>query len=403
MAWTQKKILLLGKTSGTYRTQNLIKTLLDERYLISIASTEWYSKPRGDYSSIFDKIKAKILYKTFNILTLIEVLIKGSKADLIYILPMNSNMINTALRIKKLYGTPIISELYISLYDTLVHDRKRLEDNTKRSDYLKKLDRMLIEESDYLIHLSNYEFDYISRLVGAKIDASKLKIFPLAIEEKLTTKTIYDPENIFRICWWGNYSPLHGLEKILLVIKILKLQGHKIKLDLWGPEELSTPYVQAVQDMDLSQEVSFHGSDYSIKLQEYLIRYCDLALGIFGDSGKAKNAVANKVIDAMAMKLPVLTMDSPCLWEFFDNSNIFTCSNEPEEMAKKILEISADPENLKRTALAGHLRYLETFTVTQYSKNILELVKHVTEPKQVLSKDEAIDSSDKAKVENVRY
>jgi glycosyltransferase involved in cell wall biosynthesis len=372
-----QKILLLGKVSGTYRTQNLIKTLLDEQYILSLVNTEWYSKSTIKYSSIFDKIKAKILYRTVDILTFIEVLIKSSNADLIYILPMNSNMINTALRIKKNFGAPIISELYISLYDTMVHDRNRLKDKTKHSEYIRKLDRMLIEESDLLIHLSSHELDYISTLVGASIDPDRVKILPLAIEEKLTADTVEDLDKTFRMCWWGNYSPLHGLEKILLTIEILKSQGHKIKLDIWGPTEYSDPYIKIVQEKNLSQEISFHPSDYSIKLQEYLTRYCDLALGIFGDSGKAKNAIANKVIDAMAMKIPVLTMDSPCLWELLKPTELFTCPNEPEEMAKKIIEIAANPEKSKKTALAGHLRYLETFTVKQYSKNVLELIKTI--------------------------
>jgi glycosyltransferase involved in cell wall biosynthesis len=402
MVQTRKKILLLGKLSGTYRTQNLIKSLLDDRYILSIASTEWYSKPRDAYTSIFDKIKGKTLHKIFYFLTFIEAIIKGSKADLVYILPMNSNMIEIAIILKKIYGTPIVSELYISLYDTLVNDRKKLKDNTKRSEYLRKIDRMLIEKSDFLIHLSNHEFNYISKLVGANINPSRLKIFPLAIEVKLTANNVVDPENIFRMCWWGNYSPLHGLEKIFIAIKILKSQGHKIRLDVWGPQDLSNPYVTVAKEMSLSEEIIFHPSDYSIKLQEYLTHYCDLALGIFGDSGKAKNAVANKVIDATAMKLPVLTMDSPCLWEFFEPTEIFTCSNKPEEMAQKISEILIDPENLKATASAGHLRYLETFTVKQYSKKVLELVKDITEPKKQDS-DEGINLGYPTGIDNTRY
>jgi glycosyltransferase involved in cell wall biosynthesis len=404
MVRIRKRILLLGKTAGTYRTQNLIKALLDERYILSIASTEWYSKPREAYSSHFDKIKGRFLNKIFNILILIETLIRGSTADLIYILPMNSDMINTALRVKRLHGTPIISELYISLYDTLVHDRKKLKDNTGRSEYLKHLDKMLIEKSDYLVHLSNHEFNYISKLVGANIDPDRLKIFPLAIEEKLVADTIIeDSENIFRMCWWGHFSPLHGLEKIFIATKILKSQGHKIRLDIWGPTDFSDPYVEMAKEMGLSEEISFHGSDYSTKLQEYLTHYCDLALGIFGDSGKAQNAVANKVVDAMAMRLPVLTMDSPCLWEFFEPTDIFACSNEPEEMARKIVEIAANRENLKKTAFAGHVRYLETFTVKQYSKKVLELVKNVIESKQTQEKNGATDLGYPPGVDSARY
>lgn len=382
MIWSRKKILLLGKMSGTYRTQNLVKTLLDDRHILSIVNTEWYSSYTESYSSISEKILSRILPKIYYFFVLIEALIKGSKADLIYILPMNSSMVNIALILKKIYKTPIISELYISLYDTLVNDTQKVSDSSSHSEHLKKLDRILIEKSDCLIHLSDHEVHYISNLVGANIDSTKLEIIPLAVEEKLIANTIEDPEGTFRLCWWGNYRPLHGLEKILLAIKILKSQGHKIKLDIWGPKEHSDLYIQSVKEMNLSQEVSFHDSDYSIKIQEYLTHYCDLALGIFGDSGKAKNAVANKVIDAMAMKIPVLTMDSPCLWEFLEPTELFTCLNEPEDIARKIIEIEADPILLKNTALAGHSRYLKTFTVGQYSSKVSEIVKSLTESVQ---------------------
>lgn len=382
MIWSRKKILLLGKMSGTYRTQNLVKTLLDDRHILSIANTEWYSDFTDSYSSIADKILSRVLPKIYYFFVLIEALLKGSKANLIYILPMNSNMVNIALILKKIYKVPIISELYISLYDTLVNDTQKVSDSSSHSEHLKKLDRILIEKSDCLIHLSGHEVHYIASLVGANIDSTKLEIIPLAVEEKLIADTIEDSERIFRLCWWGNYRPLHGLEKILLAIKILKSQGHKIKLDIWGPEERSDVYIQSVKEMNLSQEVFFHDSDYSIEIQKYLTHYCDLALGIFGDSGKAKNAVANKVIDAMAMKIPVLTMNSPCLWEFLEPTELFTCLNEPEDIARKIVEIAADPMLLKSTALAGHSRYLKTFTVRQYSSKMSELVKRITESNQ---------------------
>jgi glycosyltransferase involved in cell wall biosynthesis len=377
MTLNRKKILLLGKIAGNYRIQNLVKTLLDDRHILSIANTEWYSSLSNSYPKNPNKILAKILPKIHYFFVLIDALLKGASADLIYVLPMNSNMVDIALLLKRIYGIPIISELYISLYDTLVNDTQRVSQNSSHSEHLKKLDRILIEKSDRLIHLSSHELNYISELVGANIDPSKIEIIPLAVEEKLISETIDDPEGIFRLCWWGNFRPLHGLEKIILSIKILKEQNHRVRLDIWGPIKKKDIYVQIVQEMDLSKEIYFHDSDYSVKIQEYLICYCDLALGIFGDSGKAKNAVANKVIDAMAMKLPVLTMDSPCLWEFLGPKEIFTCLNKPEDIAGKIIEIAADPLLAKKTASAGYMRYLETFTVNQYSRKISELVKNI--------------------------
>lgn len=51
-------------------------------------------------------------------------------------------------------------------------------------------------------------------------------------------------------------------------------------------------------------------------LPQYLVEECDLALEIFGNTEKARSAVPNKLIEALSMKIPTLTMNSPACTSF---------------------------------------------------------------------------------------
>ena len=62
-----------------------------------------------------------------------------------------------------------------------------------------------------------------------------------------------------------------------------------------------------------------------------------MALGVFGQSRKAKTVISNKVVEACSMKIPVLTGFAIGMDEFFDpDENIYFCRNEIHDMAKKI-------------------------------------------------------------------
>jgi glycosyltransferase involved in cell wall biosynthesis len=372
-----KKILLLGNVNGACRSQVLIKTLLGNQLVLSIVGTKWYADFTSSNTTVINPENKKTITKLARLLTGIEALLKAYHADAIYIMAMNNSTIALALILKRLYNIPIIVDFYISLYDTRVRDRKVVAENSKQAKKLKALDRLLIEKSDILIHPSKHELKYIADLVGANLDFAKVKILPLITEKKPLANPIAAPDGVFRLCWWGTYIPIHGLDKIIATLDILNHRGFKFRLDIFGVPGVGDDfYKQMAKEMNLWSEVCFHEKETFAngQLQNYLTHYCDLALGIFGDSDKAKNAVANKVIDALAMQLPILTMESLALWEFFQPGEIFTCANSPESIADKIVEIAADPVKRIAQAKAGYTRYLETFTEEQYAKSIASLV-----------------------------
>ena len=116
----------------------------------------------------------------------------------------------------------------------------------------------------------------------------------------------------------------------------------------------------------LRQDLKFIDSS----LPRYLIENCDLALGIFGDTEKAKAAVPNKLIEALTLGIPSLTMSTSALEEFFEPGvDFWTCESSPEAIADAIAQIyerTACQIDWKKTREKTH----QIFSVSNYHQVI---------------------------------
>ena len=384
----KKRILLVGNINGAYRSQLLIKILTDYRpdseYAISLVSDEFYM-PYSTSKKFSAKVLRRIKEYCATIISIFELIFKIPFCNVVYVLAMNHRWFFKVYLVNMLWHKPIITDLYISIYDTGL-DRGWYEIISKikrrylrlKAKYHRFLDKLIIEKSTRVLHLAQFELEYIAKLVGARLNKSMVTIVPLSVYPK----NLASPKksNIFRICWWGTWIPVHGLDIILYAMKILSSKN--IKLDLFGvPGQEGEAYKKIINEHNLINCVTIHTDKFfsNGKLEEYLTTKCDLALGIFGRSKKAQNAISNKVIDAFSMRLPVLTMDKPVLKEFIDTENeLFVCRNSPMDIAKNIIRIMNDKAERKRRAKLGYQRYSKTFTSEQFAWKILRVIDEVT-------------------------
>jgi len=56
-------------------------------------------------------------------------------ADIIYLPPMNAKLIKSAILVSRLFNKKLVVEMYISLYDTYVRDRKLIKDGSKEARF----------------------------------------------------------------------------------------------------------------------------------------------------------------------------------------------------------------------------------------------------------------------------
>lgn len=368
------KVLLYGNVpSRDYRSQVLIKFLSESNYYISLIYPDSY---------IPKKIKQfYLIAKVFSRFHLVEFFIKAAFVDVIYLLPMNTRFIKNAVWAAKTFNKKLVVEMYISGYDTLVKDRKLIEDGSKKAKAVMTKDILALTKSDYIIHTAAHEVSYWEKIIGINVEKEKVFIAPICNVSMLNLNRKFRQDGVLKICWWGTFIPLHGLDNILQAMKILKEKKINFTCNLFGVNStLFSTYVEKIQLEKLDSHV-FLRKDLSfsnVSLPRYLVNNCDLALGIFGNTDKASNVVPNKLIEALSMGIPTLTMNSPALREFFNpETDLWTCEPSPESIAESVLTIAdgaAYPVDWEQT----RQKVQDTFSVTHYQEVVSKVLERAT-------------------------
>lgn len=329
------KILIVGNSLYD-RTNKFVETILRSKYY-SVIYIDLYN------GLDFEK-KSKFKKKIITLLTYTQSLIALFTCDILYFGAdtHSRKLFSLSLFFKK----KVVKDFYNSLYETNINDRRLyLPDSNIAKGFLEE-DKRVILKAFKLIFLNKSEAKRYAEICDINIDLIDYKIIPVSKERmKEVKKKFYNGEtDVINICWWGTYIPLHGLDKIIEACRILVGMNLNFKLYIFGDsEEKSTEYREYVRKLDLERYIIFNNT-FTFKngmLHDFLIENCDVALGTFGDSVKAKTVIANKEIDAVSMKAPLITGFSQALNEYFDGvEDIIMIDNNPEEIASKIFEIS---------------------------------------------------------------
>lgn len=366
-----KNIYLAGLTRGSYRTQNVIKYLLDNRYPV-------YYNSLG--TTFLANKKGWILKLIRGINKVINLIVKSyyiALADIV-IIPAMCNEFQEELLIANLFKKKIICDYYISFYDTFILDRETFPKDSRDARRLMNYDINLIKKATLTFFLNTVEAKRYLNLAGIPFQKNKHLILPLIVEEKTKCRLPYFniPDNPkFNICWWGTYLPLHGLENIIESITFLKKNNKtEFHLYLFGTnDEDAVPYEKLISTLNLTEKITIN-NEMTFKnglLEKFLREKCDLVLGNFGNSEKAKNVLVNKVLDGVAMQAPVLSGESKAPLEFFSERDIFYTTNSPQSIAEKIEEISSFQtyEVLNRTNRAYKI-YKKNFSSSAFEKRL---------------------------------
>jgi glycosyltransferase involved in cell wall biosynthesis len=81
-----------------------------------------------------------------------------------------------------------------------------------------------------------------------------------------------------------------------------------------------------------------------------------VCLGIFGEGGKARRVIPNKVFQGLATGMPVITGDSPASRELLRHGQnaMLVPMADPEALARAIQILKEDRHLRERIALGGH-------------------------------------------------
>ena len=317
------KIYIYGKNRGVYRTKILINKLLDMKdvEISFIGFEEEFNKKWLNY------LERIFLFFVSLFLTV--------RCDVILIPAMQHD--TAIIKVAKVLNKKIIVDYYISYFDTFVYDRKVVNKKSLKAKKLYRRDRNALLYADKCIFLNNAEKEYYCKVVDVESKKVNSIIVPLVINEKKYAQLNYFKRKtqIMNLCWTGSYIPLQGLDKLIEMMRYVKKNNLNCHLYIWGDkEEKATLYRELIKENELEKYITIHNEWGDVeKWEKFIIENCDVSMGIFGDSCKAKTVCANKVVDGVAFRTPVITAYSKGAEEFFkDNEGVYFTRNTPKDI-----------------------------------------------------------------------
>lgn len=237
-------------------------------------------------------------------------------------------------KLKKQY---ITIDFFISMYDTLVFDRKKVKKDTFVARVLKKIDEITIHSADHIIVDTREHGNYFVDEFHA--DKTKIEVLYLNADQ-----SIYYPgkavkpeayQGKFVVLYFGSVLPLQGVDIILKAVELLK-DCSDIHFEIIGP----VPEGSRNKD---NKNVTYIPWLAQEKLAEH-IAYSDLCLAGHFDNQimKAKRTIPGKAYIYKAMEKDMVLGDNPANHELHKESDkgiYFVPMGNPEKLSETIYKI----------------------------------------------------------------
>jgi glycosyltransferase involved in cell wall biosynthesis len=277
----------------------------------------------------------------------------------------------TKIRKKILIFSPVFP-----LYETLVEDRKYVNKASIKSRIIHCIDEISCRLADLIIiETKSYMSYYWEEF---KIPPRKFFKIPLGADEI----NFYPRPSKFqsldntrtRVLFYGKFIPLQGIPTIVKAAKLLETDP-ELEFEIIGSGQLSEKVKRLSKDLNVKNIDFINWVNYK-ELPEHILD-AHICLGIFGSTSKAQRGIPIKVYEALAMKKPVITGNTPAAREVFTHKkNAVLCPmNHPESLAESIVWLKENRKLRDNIAEQGFKLYQELFS----SKHIANLFEKALE------------------------
>jgi len=217
----------------------------------------------------------------------------------------------------RLRGRPIVWDMFLSLYDTIVNDRQIAHKWSPPSMFLWMVEWLSCRAANIVLMDTQAHAAHISRLFSVPPD--RTSAVPVGVElDAFARQPAPEPHGgRARILFYGQLIPLHGVDTILKAA--LSERGQKSDWRIIGKGQ----HQQLIADALAAQHAPHVQWDAWVQYEDLksAIVDADICLGIFGSSEKAASVVPNKVYQCLSVGRSVITRASRAMTEVFPDLN----------------------------------------------------------------------------------
>lgn len=335
MKLQNKKILFICGAKGSYVRNKLIYDMLCENNEVEKISSEL-----NYYFCRFPVLIIKFLF------------CKKNKFDYILVGFLAQPL---TICLSCMAKKPIISDLFVSMYDTLCFDRKKINSNTLLGKFFYWMDKKTIKLSNLIITDTKANSKYFQQTFN--IIPYKLKTIYLGAETDMfyPQKDIKKNNKKFTVFYYGSVLPLHGIDVILKSAKLVETE--EVYFILAGP--IKSKFKKIINELKLSNVQFIPWVDYK-KLPEYIAN-ADICLGgPFGATSKAQRVIAGKTYQFAAMEKALILGDNIANNELFTDGKdcLMVEMGSEDKLAKAIIRLKNN-KNLREKIASNACKILK--------------------------------------------
>lgn len=250
----------------------------------------------------------------------------------------------------------VVADVFISLYDTIVLDRRLLKQDGISARILKWVEWRAYVYADKLVVDTQQNARFLCSLFG--LPEAKIAVTPLSIDETNFKCTPYHPRHgICRVLFVGTLVPLHGVGTILEAARLLSGRAD-IHFKLIGDGQ-DAPLVEAGLRTPLQLEWEREWQSSGRIAEE--ISQADICLGIFGAGDKTQRVCPFKIYAYASVGRAIITGETDWLKETTGRLSCEPFANVPVNdavaLAAKIAQLADDPALRTKLAASSHEFY----------------------------------------------
>jgi glycosyltransferase involved in cell wall biosynthesis len=276
--------------------------------------------------------------------------------------------------VRLLTRKPILFDVYISTFGTMVNDREAAEATSWKAklywlfDHLsmRMADRIILETND---HILGYERDY-------RVPRAKFEQMFLPTDERLIFPRLAPNNNgKFLVHFHGEYAPFHGVQYIIRAAKLL--ENENVHFQIIGKGITYERDRKLADDLHLKNITFIDWVPYH-ELADYMCR-AHACLGIFGDNPRTLRVLTNKVIETIAVKRPLISAKNAPVQELLKDgeSALLIEHANPDALAIAIRKLKNDPALRRRIAENGYQVFQNHCTQQVFAKRLKTIIEEM--------------------------
>jgi len=269
-----------------------------------------------------------------------------------------------------------VLDMFLSVYDTVVLDRRAVDAASLQARLARLLDRLAVRASDLALLDTSAQVEFATGELG--LPAGKLATVPVGAEPWHFPVGPPPEGGPLKVLFYSTFIPLHGAGTVAMAIR--QLDGEEVAFTVVGHGQDRAVFDQEVAGLD---RVTVHDWVPYEHLGE-LVAGHHVVLGLFGVTGKAWRVVPGKVYQAACAARAIVTADTPAMRAAFGPDEVVLVPRgDPDALATALRELAKDRARVAELGHRGRARFEREYTPAAIGPRLIELLRSPDEPEWV--------------------